>query len=172
MKLDEYDLKILELLTQNSRLSYSEIGKLLGLSRQTVKARIERLENEGIIEGYTVKLSKVFDDRRTFFILVKSDRKPENFVELYKVGKRLYLIKIQVSKPDELAEFAEDFEVLSIMPIIDHESKIPFKSIQIQFRCDYCGKEVEESPVVYKRHNKAYLFCCETCLEQFKEINY
>lgn len=51
--LDETDKMIVKLLTQNARMSYVEIGEAVGLSRVAVKARIDALENKGIIESYT-----------------------------------------------------------------------------------------------------------------------
>ena len=52
--LDELDRKILDLLTQNARYTYSELGERLGLSRVAIKNRMDALEERGIIEGYTV----------------------------------------------------------------------------------------------------------------------
>lgn len=50
--LDQIDNKIVELLRENARLSYSEIGKQVGLSRVAVKTRITQMEKNGIIRGY------------------------------------------------------------------------------------------------------------------------
>ena len=52
--LEETDRKILELLTENARYSYSEIGERLGISRVAVKNHMDALEQKGIIEEYTV----------------------------------------------------------------------------------------------------------------------
>lgn len=52
--LDEQDRKILDLLTQNARYTYSQLGEKLGLSRVAVKNRMDALEQRGVIEGYTV----------------------------------------------------------------------------------------------------------------------
>ena len=52
--LDELDRKILDMLTQNARYTYSELGERLGLSRVAIKNRMDALEERGIIEGYTV----------------------------------------------------------------------------------------------------------------------
>jgi DNA-binding Lrp family transcriptional regulator len=49
---DKIDNKIINLLIDNARISYSEIGKTVGLSRTAVKNRITDLEQEGIISGY------------------------------------------------------------------------------------------------------------------------
>lgn len=51
--LDILDQKIVRLLIENARASYSEIGEKVGISRVAVKARIQALEQRGIIEEYT-----------------------------------------------------------------------------------------------------------------------
>lgn len=51
--LDTLDQKIVRLLIENARTSYSEIGEKVGISRVAVKARIQALEQRGIIEEYT-----------------------------------------------------------------------------------------------------------------------
>nr|WP_330368443.1 AsnC family protein [Blautia obeum] len=42
--LDELDQKIIQLLIENARISYSDIGEKIGISRVAVKARIQSLE--------------------------------------------------------------------------------------------------------------------------------
>jgi len=56
MKIDETDLRILEVLEKDSKLSIREISKLLKKPLTTVHNRIKRLEDERIIRGYTLKL--------------------------------------------------------------------------------------------------------------------
>ena len=51
--LDDLDQKIVELLIQNARMSYSDIGQQIGISRVAVKMRVQALEQKGIIEEYT-----------------------------------------------------------------------------------------------------------------------
>ena len=51
--LDELDRRIVNLLIQNARMSYSEIGQQVGISRVAVKMRVQALEQRGIIEEYT-----------------------------------------------------------------------------------------------------------------------
>ena len=46
--LDELDRKILDLLTQNARYTYSELGERLGISRVAVKNRMDALEARGV----------------------------------------------------------------------------------------------------------------------------
>lgn len=51
--LDALDQKIVRLLIENARISYSDIWEKIGLSRVSVKARIQAMEERGIIEEYT-----------------------------------------------------------------------------------------------------------------------
>ena len=51
--LDALDQKTVQLLIKNARISYSDIGQEVGISRVAVKARIQALEQRGIIEEYT-----------------------------------------------------------------------------------------------------------------------
>lgn len=51
--LAELDRKIVKLLIQNARMSYSDIGEQIGISRVAVRSRVQALEQRGIIEEYT-----------------------------------------------------------------------------------------------------------------------
>jgi Lrp/AsnC family leucine-responsive transcriptional regulator len=55
-KLDATDHKILDVLAHDARRSASEVGRLVGLSPPAAKRRIERMEDTGVIRGYTVRL--------------------------------------------------------------------------------------------------------------------
>ena len=57
----ELDSRLIQLLTQNARLSNSELSRRLGVSRSTIQSRIERLEQTGVIQGYTLKLNPKSD---------------------------------------------------------------------------------------------------------------
>lgn len=50
--LDEIDIKLLEILQENCKLNFTQIGHELGLAESTVRYRIERLEKRGIITNY------------------------------------------------------------------------------------------------------------------------
>lgn len=54
--IDEKDLKILEVLQENSRLSFRRLAKKTGYSVATVMSRIKKLEEIGIIKKYTVEI--------------------------------------------------------------------------------------------------------------------
>jgi Lrp/AsnC family leucine-responsive transcriptional regulator len=59
MKLDDIDRRILEELHQNARISYTDLGKKIGLSRVAVQSRISALMEAGVIERFTVVINPV-----------------------------------------------------------------------------------------------------------------
>ena len=52
--LDEADRDILRHLSADGRLSYTDLADLIDLSRVAVRKRIERMEDAGVITGFTV----------------------------------------------------------------------------------------------------------------------
>jgi DNA-binding Lrp family transcriptional regulator len=52
------DRQLVDLLRVNARESVAALARKLGVSRSTVKARLKRLEDEGTIAGYTVRLGQ------------------------------------------------------------------------------------------------------------------
>jgi DNA-binding Lrp family transcriptional regulator len=57
MQLDPIDQKLIAALRRDGRASTAELARLVGRSRTTVQARIERLERDGVIIGYTARLA-------------------------------------------------------------------------------------------------------------------
>lgn len=55
--MDDLDRKIIAALRKDARVSISAISKSLDVARATVQHRITRLENDGIITGYTATIS-------------------------------------------------------------------------------------------------------------------
>ncbi len=56
MNMDEIDLKLIQLLQQNARASLKALSAAVRMSSPAVSARIDRLEREGIIRGYTAEI--------------------------------------------------------------------------------------------------------------------
>ena len=79
--LDELDQKIIQLLVKNARMSYSDIGDNIGISRVAVKARIQALENKGIIEEYITIINpqKISGAVSCYFEI---ETKPDSFKEV------------------------------------------------------------------------------------------
>jgi Lrp/AsnC family leucine-responsive transcriptional regulator len=57
MELDDLDIKILSLLAGQGRMTWSELAGQLGLSPPAAADRVKRLEERGIITGYSARLN-------------------------------------------------------------------------------------------------------------------
>jgi DNA-binding Lrp family transcriptional regulator len=62
--MDELDRQLIGLLRSNARTPVAALAKLLQVARGTVQNRIARLERNGIIVGYTVRLRSQLDEQR------------------------------------------------------------------------------------------------------------
>lgn len=58
LPLDPIDRGLLEVLTEDSRTPMTGLARRLGVARSTVQTRLARLENRGVIVGYTVRLGR------------------------------------------------------------------------------------------------------------------
>lgn len=56
LKIDDIDRLLLHELTNDSRLSMSELGRRINLSAPSVGERVRRLESFGVIKGYTIDI--------------------------------------------------------------------------------------------------------------------
>jgi DNA-binding Lrp family transcriptional regulator len=58
VKMDDLDRKLISTLRHDARASLSDLAILLGVARTTVRGRIERLRDQGVIVGFTVVLKE------------------------------------------------------------------------------------------------------------------
>lgn len=52
-------MRILEEISKNSRITMKELGEKIHLTGQAASSRVIKLEESGVIEGYTVKVNQV-----------------------------------------------------------------------------------------------------------------
>ena len=78
INLDAKDSEIVRLLSEDARLTYSDIGKVVGLSRTAVKTRVTALEKAGIIKGYKAIVNPFASATMVQFV-VNIETKPEHF---------------------------------------------------------------------------------------------
>ncbi|RIB35163.1 MAG: hypothetical protein BXU00_03120 [Candidatus Nanoclepta minutus] len=122
--IDEINRKILDILKRNAKTSLKEISRELNLPITTVYYRLKRLEKEGIIEAYTIKINyEKLGYRVRAFILIKYDpsseisqkdllkklKSFENVEEAYIItGEYDILLKIISKNIEELSTFILD----------------------------------------------------------------
>lgn len=114
--IDALDRKILAILLRAANTSRADVARRLDLAPSVVSERVRRLEAEGIIEGYDLRIaSKALGKPLLAFVFV-TDAKPSlgfdtaaalsgvtGLEELHKIaGDDCYLLKIRASGTDEL----------------------------------------------------------------------
>ena len=114
--MEKLDRRILALLARDGRMSYTDIGKETGLSTSAAQQRVRRLEQRGVIKGYTAILdSAELGLMVTAFVAIKpfdpgqADDAPERLQDIPEViscysvaGEASYLLKVQVSSMSHL----------------------------------------------------------------------
>ena len=95
-KLDETDLKLLQLLQQNSQMSIKKMGLEVGLSTTPVYERVKRLEQKGFIKNYTINIEKdKIGLKLTVFCQVSLLTHSKNYIETFEK---------EIAKMDEVVE--------------------------------------------------------------------
>ncbi|ASR45538.1 AsnC family transcriptional regulator [Paenibacillus kribbensis] len=133
--LDDIDHKIMQLLQHDARISISQISKEISMSQPSVKERMVKLEEKGVISGYSAVFNlRELDRGTTTFILLKTEHCQElvdfceeakEVTDLFRIsGEFNYLIKIQTALVEEIAEFQD-----SLVKLGPSKSHICMKNI-------------------------------------------
>ncbi|GAA3407380.1 Lrp/AsnC family transcriptional regulator [Paenibacillus hodogayensis] len=121
LTLDHLDMAILKLLQADARLSNKEIGERVHLTGQAVGARVRKLEEAGVIEGYTIRLnaSRVGPAVRAFVTVFLSSgaahqkfqayaASQESIAEVHRVsGEGCYWMAVTVDDSRQLSELLD-----------------------------------------------------------------
>ncbi|MDG1143611.1 MAG: Lrp/AsnC family transcriptional regulator [Burkholderiales bacterium] len=88
MKITKYDLDIISVLQENARSSLQEISAKVGLSSTPCWNRIKKMEAEGIIQGYTVRVDpSLLGYRESVIVQVTLDNHSDE--TLFEFGRQL-----------------------------------------------------------------------------------
>lgn len=119
--IDAKDKQILSLLLEDAAISKAEIARQVGLAPSAISERVRRLEADGVIQGYEVRLNAHALGKPLLAFVFVTDAKPSlgfdtaaalsgvtGLEELHKIaGDDCYLLKIRASGTDELNEIIE-----------------------------------------------------------------
>ena len=84
-RLDKYDRNILNVLQQEGRISFTDLGKRVGLTTTPCIDRVRKLESMGYIEGYSARLSASQLDRGlVVFVQISLERSNEKSFENFR----------------------------------------------------------------------------------------
>jgi Lrp/AsnC family leucine-responsive transcriptional regulator len=89
--LDRIDLKILDCLQRDGRLSNLKLAETVALSPTAVQARVQRLTKDGFILGYEARLNPLkLGAAMTVFVEVLLDRTTPNVFEAFKAAVQVH----------------------------------------------------------------------------------
>ena len=145
LKVDETDKRILEQLQRNGRLTNLEVAEKIGLSPSPCLRRLRRLEQRGVIEGYSVKINrKKLGLDLTAFILLKLERYSEADPQVYRdrftampevvachviSGTHDFLLQVLVADLDAYRRFTLE-SLLKVPGIRDLESRFVIETVK------------------------------------------
>lgn len=116
LSLDEIDLQILSLKQADASVSNADLARQIGMAPSAALERVKKLEQKGVIQQYTARLSAdLLGLRLLAFIFIKSSEGPGNatvakqlakipdVLELHHIaGDDCYLMKVRASDPQSL----------------------------------------------------------------------
>ena len=145
-KLDRLDLQILHSLLDNCRESDRQIGSRLGISGAAVKSRIGKMEKNGTIENFTLKIEPQVLGYNVIYIVVTGQDTNEILKQVELIGEPFFVIpcvggisvcgivvKENVSQKIELAKnLMRDVRLLSIFEAENHEIRSDLTKTDIE----------------------------------------
>lgn len=183
--LDETDIEILQLLGQNARRTYTAIAAEVDLSGPAVAHRIERLQDAGIINRFTVDIDRtqlgggaqifVQADPGSSFDLLRSRLAEFDAVEHVIVtadGELWFNARASVDNVHTwlsgLFEPIEDAEY-TVTLVDEIEWQPSLDGTDFALTCAECGNTVDSEGESERIDGTIHHFCCPRCQNRFKE---
>jgi DNA-binding Lrp family transcriptional regulator len=190
MDLDPTDIKILELLQRNGRLSYRDLAKQTGVTTPTVSSKVENLQSIGLIEGYSAVISADALGELTILLLIESRpadsakiqerlEAQDEVRELYTVDGTRVFAKVTVRDHPHLNVFLEGLGDIPEITSYDYHTitktmkegprAVMHDDLKVVVECYYCKKPMYDAPVKLKLDGKDHYLCCQSCTKLYKE---
>ncbi|HZB29680.1 MAG TPA: Lrp/AsnC family transcriptional regulator [Streptosporangiaceae bacterium] len=125
--MEELDRRIVALLADDGRMSFTDLAKATGLSVSAVHQRVRRLQKRGVVRGFTARLD--LDEiglPLTAFISIKPidpaapDDAPDRLAHLDAIeachsvaGEESYILKVRVASPGALEELLQQIRAVA-----------------------------------------------------------
>ncbi|MEW5251069.1 Lrp/AsnC ligand binding domain-containing protein [Microbulbifer sp. 2201CG32-9] len=155
-ELSTIDRNILRVLQKNGRTSYAELARQVGLTATPCVERVKRLENDGVIQGYTALINPEFlDAALVVFVQIRLNRSAQDAFEEFRnavaalpevqecylvSGNFDYLIKARVADMSAYRKFYGE-TLLTLPEVQECTSYVVMEQV----------KETLEVPVHYNR---------------------
>lgn len=143
--MDKYDARILSILQQDGRISWSQLAQQISLSASACQRRVEALVDKGVIENFTVNLNEEkLGHPVKAFVEVNIDRQSTDFAEDFRLrvkehpqvqachmisGTIDFMLEVVARDLDDFGDFI-DGELLRMPAVKDASSSIVLKLVK------------------------------------------
>jgi Lrp/AsnC family leucine-responsive transcriptional regulator len=110
-RVDPVDERILRLLVRNARATWRDVGEEVGLSANAVAQRVRRLEEQGLVRGYTAVLDPALDGQ------------PDEAVVLLRTSTHALVPELESA----LAALPQVVEVLDLAGPVDYQVRLRYR---------------------------------------------
>lgn len=118
--MDNTDQKIIDILKEDGRASYTDVAERVGVSEGTVRNRVERLQEEDIIDKFTVDVKESGNVTAFVSVNVSSSREfgeilediPEN-LEIYEIAGDIDIfVKLSCKDSEEINDLVDEIRAI------------------------------------------------------------
>lgn len=184
--LDDTDMEILSLLAADARRPFSAIGEEVGLSGPAVSDRVDRLQEAGIINRFTIDVDRA-QLRAGIPVLVRVTVPSESLeavrgrvrnedgvehVFVTAAGELLFSARAESRNVRTWVESllsgvdSADYEVT----LLEETEWVPsVEGLSFALTCAECGNTVDSEGETTHIDGETHHFCCGSCLERFEE---
>lgn len=192
LKLDEKDMKILEMLIKDGRASLTNLADAIDTSIPTVRSRFEKLQKAGLISQIAAFVNpNVLSDHFSFIASFNAEeteresvllalREDEDIKELFEVlGDQTIVIRSHLLSVRDLRRALSRIQelrgvfALKVQIVTETLKEIPHRvpkgTIELQVNCEYCGKQIKAEEEFYTLHldGISHYYCCPVCKRSY-----
>ncbi len=193
VQLDNIDAQIIELLQKDGRMMYKDVASKVGVSLPTVRSRLKKLEELGLIKKFMLILDteKIWGRTRVFvaakFVegdigtLMERLSKIDEIRNAYFIaGEKQVMLELELDGLQSLGELLSkklpsqaglsDFSSFVVSKVLKEEYGASVKpNASLQFKCDFCGSLIYGKPTIEYISGGRYYFSGEECARAYKE---
>lgn len=183
--LDQTDLEILELLVEDARRPYNEIADVVDLSPPTVSDRVERLQELGVINRFTVDIERSTLSNGVS-VLVDLHAKPGRVDDVKQAVHDIAGVEHVFRTADAHVIFQAHIQSDQVEPLISDIADDALNGydvslladtdwmphpggVEFAFECDECGNTVTNEGETVRIDGSLYQFCCSSCVAKFED---
>ena len=185
--LDETDREILRLLLSNARRPYSDIADCVGLSPPAVSDRVDRLQELGVLESFTVTLDRsMLTEGARLLITVTLPPTADPAVEEISAHDRVEHAFLTAAGDLVFVAIVSDGDVRPLVSELLGEDEALLRGLEVELlagsswsptlgnaklavECVECGNTVTSEGESARIDGTLYHFCCGSCLANFEE---